>query len=775
MRKIKLSLLFATTIGFFSNSQNLSIPNVEKVYGGRVLSLCTHKINSDSTRLFASTESANSVFYTDLKSIASSAASFKNWKALPSLDASKNIGVINNMDVHSKSGKLFYVVNENLYKTDVLASTSTLLESKLIRFVKIFNDHLLYIKDNKLVVSSIDFLGNLTKICEITTPPILPSLAKLVLDKDNKVILFLDGTTPALYKFNDVYTSMSNSTTYTTISISTLINPNRNWKAFGVSNTGRYILGGNSTPEPATKLIAHSDDQGVTWNYYDSGISGVSGDEIVCSTVGSTNYVYFSKLYNDDNGNTGKWKEIGVPGGIETHPNDGCLLLDPNNSSLVFVTTDQGIGSTIDNGKTLFEINNGLEAVQVNDFSMTTDKNTAWIASKAGIRRVTNYKTTPVWTNAMFPNGDGSPYYSVAMDLSNADVAYVGNTRIYKTTNKGTTWTKLFEPSSIYGWLEQMYRFEAIEICPWDNNFIVAGAYHKENNNGGLFFSTDGGSTWNQHNIQTTSSGYDVDVYDLVFTKESGKTTLYAGVEYNSTSRSIYKLTWDNTSKKFTSTQDMDASGTAVGYPISATIIDLATTITGDTILAIGTDVGSNHPIAYYKSISGSNKWTTLPVSGFPVSVGKVGKAITIGVDTLYAAVDHEVYTLPIAASSWSLGYAYPKGTEINFLYYDELLIGTGTGLYGHIGKSTKTTNIKIENQFNDLLIYPNPALNEITIKSEFEIKLITIKDLMGKTIQSNVDISSENSVNLEHLKSGVYVLEVETAKDHHTLKIIKD
>jgi hypothetical protein len=45
----------------------------------------------------------------------------------------------------------------------------------------------------------------------------------------------------------------------------------------------------------------------------------------------------------------------------------------------------------------------------------------------------------------------------------------------------------------------------------------------------------------------------------------------------------------------------------------------------------------------------------------------------------------------------------------------------------------------------------------------------------MGKTINSNIDLSSENSVNLEHLKTGVYVLEVETVKDHHTLKIIKD
>jgi len=775
MKKIKLSFLLVTSLSFFSNSQNLSVPNVENVYGGRVLSLCVHKINSDSSRLFASTESANSVFYTDLKSIASTSLSFKNWKVLPSLDASKNNGVINNMDVHSKSGKLFYVVNENLYKTDISATTSTLVESKLIRLVKIFDDYLMYIKENKLVVNSIDAAGNLTKICEINTPSILPSLPKLILDKDNKVILFLDGTTPSLHKFNDVYTSMSSTSTYTTLSISSIINPNRNWKAFGISNTGRYLLGGNSSPEPATKLIAYSDDQGVTWNYYNSGISGVSGDEIVCTTVGGINYVYYSKLYNNDNGNSGKWKEIGVPGGIETHPNDGCVLTDPNNPSLVFVTTDQGIGASKDNGATLFEINNGLEAVQVNDFSMTIDKNTAWIASKAGIRRVTNYKTTPTWSNAMFPNGDGSPYYSVSMDPTNSDIAYVGNVRIYKTTNKGTTWTQLFDPSSRYGWLEQMYRFEAIEICPWDNNLIVAGAYHKESNNGGLFFSIDGGVTWNQHNIQTSTSGYDADIYDLVFTKESGKTTLYAGVEYNTTSRSIYKLTFDNTTKKFSSVQDMDASGTAVGYAISATIIDLETTKTGDTILAIGTDVGSNHPIAYYKSISGSNKWTTLPVTGFPISNGKVGKAITIGIDTLYAAVDNEVYTLPITSTTWSLGYSYPKGTEINFLYYDELLIGTGTGLYGHIGKSNTTNNLKIINQFNDLNIYPNPAVNEITIKSEYEIKQIEIKDLMGKTVQSNMILSLENNVNLENIKPGVYILEIETQKGLRSLKMIKE
>ncbi len=33
-------------------------------------------------------------------------------------------------------------------------------------------------------------------------------------------------------------------------------------------------------------------------------------------------------------------------------------------------------------------------------------------------------------------------------------------------------------------------------------------------------------------------------------------------------------------------------------------------------------------------------------------------------------------------SSSWTLGYSYPNGTQINVLYYDGLVVGTGTGLY---------------------------------------------------------------------------------------------
>ena len=781
MKNLKFVFYFFSLLtSCYLHAQNLSIPNVEKIYGGRVLSLCSYKLNSDSTRVFASTQSANSVFYTDVKSLATGSSSFQKWKVLPSLNASKNLGYIANIAAHETSGKLYFIHNESLYSTDIHASTITLLESKLIRYVKVVDNHLFYIKDKSLIVNTLNASGILTKIAEISIPNTLPNLPKLVLNtSDSKLFLFIDGTAPTLYKFKDALTPMSASTKYDTINLSALANPNKHWKAFGITGTNRILIGGHSSPEPAKKLIAYSDDNGATFTEYNTGISGVSGDEIVCTFVSGKSSVFYSKLYNYSDGSAGNWMEIGTPGGIETHPNDGGILADKNNPNLIYVTTDQGIGASVDNGKTLFEINNGMEAIQVNDINMTTNKDTAWIASKSGIRRVTNYKSTPNWTNAMFPNGDGSPYYSIAMHPKNSNIAYAGNVRIYKTMDAGATWKEMFSPEKKYAWLPQMYRFEAIEICPWDPNLIVAGAFYLENEKGGLFYSTDGGLNWQQQYIYISSGNKDVDVWDLTFNKEAGNTVLYVGVEYNTSSRSIYKLTWDATTKNFTVKQDMDATGTSVGYPISASILDLETSNTGDTILACGTDVGSNHAIAYFKSISGTNKWTPFTTSGFPMITGKIGKAITKGIDTIYVAVDHEVYILPATVSTWSLGYSYPTGTEINFLYYDDLLIGTGTGLYGHTGVKSNTSSIEFiaNNGSNDvnITLYPSPTSKELFVNSKHTIKSIHIHSLLGKEVYSIKKESNDYIIDVENFHSGIYVITFEDQYGVYTSKFSKN
>ena len=133
------------------------------------------------------------------------------------------------------------------------------------------------------------------------------------------------------------------------------------------------------------------------------------------------------------------------------------------------------------------------------------------------------------------------------------------------------------------------------------------------------------------------------------------------------------------------------------------------------------------------------------------VKINKQGKAIVHdGTNTLYCAVDHEIYYLTSTSSSWTLGYSYPVGTEINCLFYDELLVGTDTGLYAQADPSN-TASI---DDFESYLIttYPNPVNSEnyLNITYDFEIQNPTfrITSLQGKLIkeyQKNYVVNSNN------------------------------
>jgi len=62
---------------------------------------------------------------------------------------------------------------------------------------------------------------------------------------------------------------------------------------------------------------------------------------------------------------------------------------------------------------------------------------------------------------------------------------------------------------------------------------------------GGLFYSLDAGTTWNQQLLHASSGVTDVDIMDIVFTKEGTDTIAYVGVAYDlavPTGRGIYKL-----------------------------------------------------------------------------------------------------------------------------------------------------------------------------------------------------------------------------------------
>jgi len=754
---------------------DLGTPDVQSVYGGRINAITGYVKHADSSRIIITTESANTAFYADMYTAPSGTPVITDFKVVPALADTANFGSsISKIAVHAGSGYLYFTTNGNLYTAHTSAADAA-IEVQTGGFSDIFikGDNIFTVQSGQLMFGTLDASNNFTP--RAGAPIALPSVTNMqsfiIHPVSGKIMVFDKGTSPKLYISTDDYTTISGSTTFTDVSPS-LTSAGVTWTAFGVAPDGRYFIGGNDN---SSKFIAFSDDNGSSYTEYDTGINGVSGTSFAFGGVSGSYYVYFSSIYNNNKGVSGAWSNFGNISAY-THPNDGAVFTDPNNVKMVYMTTDQGLGVSVDQGPNVTSADGGIEAVQVNDMEMTADKNTAWIASKSGIRKVTGYQTaTPTWTNAIFPMNDGSPYYSVAMKPSDANTAYAGNLRIYKTTDGGTNWSRVFTPENApYSYTNVGTKANAITVCPYDETIVMAGYELSGTDKGGLFFSLDAGATWNQQLLFASSGVNDVDVNDIVFTQESGKIVAYVGVDYDlsvPTGRSVYKLVQSGTS--WTVTQDMNGSTTSTGSSITATIKDLEYSTTSNTLYAAGTDAGTNHPIAYYKALSGTALWTPYTTSGFPATPGKIGRAVTYGVDTLYVAVDNEVYYFPTSGSTWTTGYTYPNGTNINFLFFDDLLVGTGTGLYAQAGPNTAVAGVDdfYKNANGTLSIYPNPVRSGESLNIEYTLNIsgethIAIYDIQGRMI-SSLQKRNQNSgtykysIGSTQFKSGIYFVTV--------------
>ncbi|MFA6598067.1 MAG: T9SS type A sorting domain-containing protein [Ignavibacteriaceae bacterium] len=675
----------------------LSAPSVNNVYGGRINGISVVSTGANTSRIYIATESANSVFYADVTTTPGS-ESFGTFTVMPGLGDDDNYGSgISKIYAHQTSGYLFFSLNNNLYKTISTGSTVTLVEGAPVSDFIIYGDYIFYIKDNNFNYAQIDGSGNLVSSGTIALGITLATPSIKVNPANSKIYIATVTAAPAIYKSNDNYNVLSGTSSFSPLTLGLFSPSVTSWNAFGIGPDGSLFMGGSDN---TNKYVQYSTDDGANWLGGSISVSGVAGPNF--SFAGSTSpyKVCFAKTYSTFTTSSGfdPWTDFGSVSS-ETHPNDGSAFVDPNNDQIIYVTTDQGIGATKDGGANLFEIDNGVEAVQVNDFDMASNKIWGWLASKAGVRKVSDFTTTPTWTNAMFPTSDGSPYYSAEMNNDKDDTAYVGNLRIYKTTNSGTNWTQIFTAETVPYSYSTMARVEAIEVCPTNENLVTAGYFIDDATQGGFFYSTDAGGTWTQQLLRAASGHDDADIYDIVFSNEGPNPVAYIGVNYDTSlaisdrARSVYRAEWSGSA--WTVRNDFDGSYTAVGYPITATIMDLF--VSGDTVFAVGTDATTNHPIVYYKNTTGTNLWTTLTTSGFPTSSPgflKYGRAGSYGADTIFVAVDNQIYYMHKSASAWTTGFTYPAGTQINVLYYDELLVGTGTGLYG---QETQNGSLPVE------------------------------------------------------------------------------
>ncbi|MBZ0201340.1 MAG: T9SS type A sorting domain-containing protein [Ignavibacteriaceae bacterium] len=793
-KSLLVVLLLLASTQIFSQ---LSAPDPEAVYGGRINAISVIQTSGATSRVFISTESANSIFYADFTTAGTPV--FSPFGIIPGVGDDDGYGSgIRVMAADENSGFLFFIANNNLYSTHPSSSAVNTIFSVGVSGMTIYSGYLFFTENNHVRWGTID--SSTGAFTEDSYSPITlasaMSSSQIAVNTSNLKVYITDlGTSPMmLYLSSSDYNSFDGSTSFATLSTSSLVGSTQ-WTGFGCGPDGTIMYNGNYG---GGKEVAHSTNGGVSWTNTSTGISGVGGFNFAYQLSGADYIVYFAKCYSTFNTTTksfGSWVEFGNSG-LETHPNDGVVAADPVNPSIVYFTTDQGIGATTNGGGTIFEIDDGVEAVQVKDFDMNAANTDAWLAAKSGVRYVSGYGTSPSWSNAIFPNNDGSPYYSAEMVHDNPFSAYVGNLRIYKTQNRGNSWLQVFTAENApYNFPGIGLRVEAIEVYQSDSNLVACGytigdPAEGDSLQGGFFYSTDGGASWNQQLLKAASGYFDADVNDIVFATEGGNPVAYIGVTYDNTisissrARSVYRAEWSGSS--WSIRNDFDGSYTSAGYPITATIIDLYISQSGDTLLACGTDAGTNHPILYYKILSGTGLWTPFTTTGFPASSGRVAKAVSFGNDTVYCAVDNEIYMMHFGGSSWTNGYSYPVGTEINVLYFDDLLVGTGTGIYAQNNSAVSAVNddkviFNNPNHFELAQNYPNPFNPATTItfnlpvEAFVQLKVFNVLGEEVKTLLNDKRVSGryEITFNADDLPSGLYLYRLQSGSFVQTKKML--
>ena len=681
-----LAVILASGFCGQSSAGGLSDPKTEALYGGSINGIDAIATSATATRVYISTGSANTMFYGDIDH-SGTTPTFGKFQVVPSLDSKAGYGSgVMQFAVDTASQQIFFIANNSIYSSPTAAGSVTSLGTGAAA-ITARDGWLFYVgPGDTLNFGMVSSSGIFTPdpASPLTVGATSEFFSRIIINPSNNfVYLFKYGTNPLIYKSSTPYNAFSGSTTFTKLSVDTLTSSGNTYNPFGIGPNGRIFAGASN----GTKLVAYTDTDGDPWTVVNTGIVGTYGSNITASGTSDAYNVYMGSAVSTDKGNAGTWHSMPNGGTGETHPNDGATFADPNDASVICLVVDSGFGVSVNGGTDLQDWNDGISAVQINDFDMNSGKTIAWSASKSGVRQVVDYGLATEKWSSFFPNFDGSPYYSCAMDKSDATgmTAYAGNSRLYKTKDGGVIWERLFateDHPDLFGFTA---RITSVVVSPSNSNIALLGVNQQDKGlKGAIYYTVDATSaksTWTK--LDTGSSN--TRVQQLLYVDGAPAASIYVACEYDGggadTSYGVKKITYDSVSNTFTYIDDMISASTSLAIKDFGAN-GLAFNTVGD-VYACGAD-SMGRPVVYV-SLVGTGTWnpmatTELPVSGTATAI-TIGKNAA-GTDIPYIAVAETVYYFDNATSAWTLGYTYPNGTSINVLYWDDLLVGTGVGLF---------------------------------------------------------------------------------------------
>ncbi|WP_045474955.1 aryl-sulfate sulfotransferase [Winogradskyella sp. PG-2] len=140
------------------------------------------------------------------------------------------------------------------------------------------------------------------------------------------------------------------------------------------------------------------------------------------------------------------------------------------------------------------------------------------------------------------------------------------------------------------------------------------------------------------------------------------------------------------------------------------------------------------------------------------------------------------VYIAPTAANSTFNQFETPTGTgSFRAHRYPEDYVGfngvtfNNTGIIENVNSiSQNCANLLSVDDafFNDLKVYPNPTDGIVNFNFNNQIDHIQVYDLAGKIVLSKIDAQS---INLENLENGLYLIRISTEGNSEMIKIVKN
>ena len=291
-------------------------------------------------------------------------------------------------------------------------------------------------------------------------------------------------------------------------------------------------------------------------------------------------------------------------------------------------------------------------------------------------------------------------------------IMYTGTYRVYKNTqNPFEDWTPISNDLTdgiIYA--ARFHNISCIDNSTMNSNFIYAGT-----SDGNVWRSLNDGTTWDSLQM-TLPYRYVTSVHASPNVTNSVYVT-HSGYRYNQYIPHIHKSINNGTNW-------VDISG---DLP-QAGINDMVVLPGYENVLFVATDIG-----VYYTINNGTN-WTRL---------------------------GNNMPTMVI----WDLEYNPNTSKLIAGTYARGLQTIDVTSLMTSVG--IKNTSIVQSN----ISVFPNPAVNEITVKTSEKIKIINILDQQGKIVIK----TAQQKINVEGLATGIYYAIIETDKEKITRKFIKN